>query len=92
MQTLLKMAPALAEQHRLSKKEAEQIMTTVRDLISQALEQGEDVLISDVGRLALVKRAARTGRNPQNGKPVEIKAATVVRFKQSSVLMAKLNK
>ena len=91
MQTLLKMAPALAEQHRLSKKEAEQIMSTVRDLISQALEQGEDVLISDVGRLALVKRAARTGRNPQTGKEITIAAAKVPGFRAGKALKDAVN-
>lgn len=91
MLTFKKLAPALAAKHRLTQKEADAILGTVRDLIEQTLVQGEDLHIGDIGRLMHSKRKARTGRNPQTGAALVIEAANVLKFKPSSVLLAKLN-
>jgi len=37
--------------------------------------------IPGFGKLVLVKRKARMGRNPQTGEPVKIPAKTVVKFR-----------
>ena len=92
MQTLMKMAPALAQKHRITLKQAEDILSSVRELVGEALAEGDDVVIADVGRLVVTKRRARAGRNPQNGKPLEIPARTTITFRPSSVVLDKLNK
>ncbi len=44
------------------------------------------------GSFSTTRRAARTGRNPQTGAPVDVKASTAMKFSASSVLKAELNK
>ena len=43
------------------------------------------------GSFTVAKRAARTGRNPKNGQPIEIAAKNVVRFKTGSDLADAIN-
>ena len=38
------------------------------------------------GSFSVAKRAARTGRNPQNGKPIKIAAKKVVKFRAGADL------
>ena len=92
MQTIMKLAPTLAAKHRISKKQAEEILSSVRELFADALVSGHDLVITDVGRLAVTKRRARTGRNPQTGKEIAIPARTTVTFRPSSLLLADMNK
>lgn len=92
MQTLMKMAPALAKKHRITLKEAEEILSSVRVMVGDALAVGDDVVIADVGRLVVTKRRARAGRNPQTGKVLAIPARTTITFRPSSVVLDKLNK
>lgn len=40
------------------------------------------------GTFSVTKRAARTGRNPQTGKPIKIAARKVARFKPGKELIA----
>jgi len=42
------------------------------------------------GTFSVSKRAARTGRNPQTGAAIKIKAKKVARFKAGKELSAKL--
>jgi len=42
--------------------------------------------IPGIGKLALAKRKARMGRNPQTGKAIKIPAKTVVRMRVSKVV------
>lgn len=49
--------------------------------ISLAAEGGEKVIIKGFGTFATKTRAARTGRNPRTGLPVEIAASTTLTFK-----------
>jgi DNA-binding protein HU-beta len=38
-------------------------------------------VVPGLGRLVKAHRKARTGRNPQTGEPIQIKAKTVVKFR-----------
>jgi len=43
------------------------------------------------GTFGVKERAARTGRNPQTGQPIEIKAAKVPSFKAGKALKDAVN-
>ncbi|MCX7635903.1 MAG: HU family DNA-binding protein [Syntrophales bacterium] len=63
-----------------TKKVAEAAVTCMLDAITAALKSGESVTLVGFGSFKVTKRAARTGRNPQTGKPLKIKAKKVPKF------------
>jgi DNA-binding protein HU-beta len=63
----------------------------VFDAIQEAVAQGDRVAITGFGVFEKVERAARTGRNPQTGEPVEVKAASVPKFRAGSDFKAYVN-
>jgi DNA-binding protein HU-beta len=84
--TLKHLAAALAEEHDLSKKAAEAILTDMVGKIAKHLKKGERVRIVGLGILQVRKRAARTGRNPATGEPIQIKASKKVAFRAAKEL------
>jgi len=68
-----------------------QIIDTLFELMKQALQNGEDVLISGFGKFSVKEKWARTGRNPQTGEPMKLRARKVVTFRSSRILQAKMN-
>ncbi len=62
------------------KKAAEDAVNCVLSSITKALKKGEKVTLIGFGTFSVVKRAARTGRNPQTGKEIKIKAKKVPKF------------
>jgi DNA-binding protein HU-beta len=84
--TLKHLAAALAEEHDLSKKAAEAILTDMVGKIAKHLKNGERIRIVGLGILQVRKRAARTGRNPATGEPIQIKASKKVAFRAAKEL------
>jgi DNA-binding protein HU-beta len=60
--------------------------------ITGSLKRGQRVTLVGFGTWSTSKRKARTGRNPQTGQSIKIKAKTVVRFKAGADLNKKINK
>ena len=84
--TLKHLAAALADDHELSKKAAEAILTDMVGKITKHLKKGERIRIVGLGILQVRKRAARMGRNPATGEPIQIKASTKVAFRAAKEL------
>ena len=84
--TLKHLAAALAKEHDLSKKAAEAILTDMVGKIAKHLKKGERIRIVGLGILQVRKRAARTGRNPATGEPIQIKASKKVAFRAAKEL------
>jgi nucleoid DNA-binding protein len=76
-----KLASDLADLRDVSKASAAETIDALFNLIRGATEAGEKVTLRGFGTFALKTRAARTGRNPQTGLPVEIPASTTLTFK-----------
>ena len=69
--------------------------TAVQSLIegiTSSLKKGQRVTLVGFGTFGVSKRKARTGRNPQTGESIKIKAKTIARFKAGAQLTKKLNK
>jgi DNA-binding protein HU-beta len=79
--TLRHLAAALAEEHALSKKAAEAILTDMVDMITKHLKKGDRVRIVGLGILQVRKRAARVGRNPATKEPIPTKPGKKVTFR-----------
>ena len=84
--TLKHLAAALADDHELSKKAAEAILTDLVGNITKHLKKGERIRIGGLGILQVRKRAARMGRNPATGEAIKIKASKKVAFRAAKDL------
>ena len=82
----------LADSNDLSRREAEKIIDDFLELIMDELAKDEKVVLSGFGTFEVGKRAARTGRNPQTGAEIKIKAAKVPKFKPGKALKDAVNK
>ena len=60
--------------------------------ITSSLKKGQRVTLMGFGTFGTSKRKARTGRNPQTGETIKIKAKTAVRFKAGKELDGTLNR
>ena len=73
-----------------SKRAAQDATEAVLGAISAGIKKDKAVQIVGFGSFNVTKRAARTGTNPQTGKPMKIKASKSVKFRPSSALKGKL--
>ena len=74
----------------LTKVDSKKALEATLDAIAGALVNNDKVALVGFGTFSVSKRAARTGRNPQTGAPIKIKAKKVARFKAGKELSAKL--
>lgn len=61
------------------------------EIVSDALENGGEITLPGIGKLKVSERPARTGRNPQTGKAIEIAAKKVVKFVPAKALTDAVN-
>lgn len=64
----------------ITKKEAGAAVDAAIDAIKASLAKGEKVSLVGFGSFSVKRRKARTGRNPQTGKEIKIKAKNVPVF------------
>ena len=82
---------AVAEDAGLSKTLASAAVDAVVDNITSSLKKGDQVTLVGFGTFVVRNRAARSGRNPQTGETIQIKAAKVPAFKPGKALKDALN-
>ncbi len=63
-----------------SKAAAGKALDATLEAISDALAGGDSVALVGFGTFKVAERAARTGRNPQTGKEIQIPASKTVKF------------
>ena len=84
--SLKHLAASLAESHEMPKKQAEAILNDLVGLVTKHLKKGDRIRLVGLGILQVRKRAARMGRNPATGEPIQIKASKKVAFRASKEL------
>jgi nucleoid DNA-binding protein len=82
---------AMAKDAGISKAEAQAAMDSFLDNIGASLKGGAKVTLVGFGTFSVSARAARTGRNPQSGKPIKIPAKRVPRFTPGKALKDSIN-
>lgn len=82
---------AIAESADLSKASATRALDAALDGIVETLKAGDQVVLIGFGTFSVKDRAARTGRNPQTGAPIEIAAAKIPGFKAGKALKDAVN-
>ena len=81
---------AIAEKANLTKADAKKALDAFVDATSDALKNGDRVALIGFGSFSVASRSARTGRNPQTGKTIEIAEKKVVKFKPVAELADKI--
>ncbi len=75
----------------LTKKDAENALNAVMSSITDLLAKGDSIVLPGFVSISVKKRAARKGRNPTTGAPLNIPARNTVSFKAGSKLKEAIN-
>jgi len=70
----------MAKDAGLSKAAAGKALDSFIDGVVKAVKKGNKVALVGFGTFSVAKRKARTGRNPQTGKPIQIPARKIPKF------------
>ena len=65
----------IANNADISKAAAARALDSTIDAVKKTLKKGGTVSLVGFGTFAVGKRAARTGRNPQTGETIQVKAS-----------------
>ena len=85
--TKAELVEAMANDAGITKAAAGAALDSFMANVTKALQQKDGkVTLVGFGTFAKVHRSARTGRNPQTGEPINIKARNVVTFKAGKKL------
>jgi len=82
---------AIAAKSELTKADSERALNACTEAIKDAMTKGENLQLIGFGTFSISERAARTGRNPQTGKEIQIPAKKVVKFKPGKDLSESVN-
>ncbi|MFC2972203.1 HU family DNA-binding protein [Azotobacter bryophylli] len=85
------LAAAIAEKTELSRDQASRVLNAMLDEITNALNRKDSVTLVGFGTFIQRHRGARTGKNPQTGEPVTIRASNTVAFKPGKSLRDAVN-
>ena len=77
---------SVGKEAKISKASAEKAINAFTNSVTKALKKGDKLTLTGFGTFSVVKRKARTGRNPQSGKEIKIPATRVAKFKVGNLL------
>ena len=89
--TRAQLAETIYAQVGLSRNDSAELLETVLERMSLALEAGEPVKLSGFGTFSVRQKGRRIGRNPKTGIEVPILPRRVLTFRPSQVLKAQVN-
>ncbi|MHB1645517.1 MAG: HU family DNA-binding protein [bacterium] len=89
--TKKELVDAMAKESKLSKIDSEKALNSFVNAVTGALKKGDEVKMIGFGNFSVMSRAARTGRNPQTGKAIQIKASKAPKFKAGTALKDAVN-
>jgi DNA-binding protein HU-beta len=82
---------AIAKDSGLTKADSGRALDALVTTVTKTLKKGDEIAITGFGKWSVTKRPARTGRNPQTGEPVKIKASKAPKFSPGATLKGALN-
>lgn len=77
---------ALSQNSGLSKVDAAKFTDALAKVVTEVLQSSDQVTIPGLGAFAITNRAARVGRNPKTGEPIQIAASRAAKFKAGKAL------
>ncbi|MBE6339472.1 MAG: HU family DNA-binding protein [Bacteroidales bacterium] len=81
---------AIAEKSGLTKVDSKKALDAFIEVTGETLKNDKIALVG-FGSFSVSERSARTGRNPQTGKTINIAAKKIVKFKAGNELNDKIN-
>jgi DNA-binding protein HU-beta len=84
--SLKQLAAGLAESQDMPKRQVEAMLGEFVQSLAEHLQQGSKIRIPGLGIFQVSSRAARTGRNPTTGEPIQIKASKKIAFRPAKEL------
>lgn len=87
----VELVASMAEKAELTKVDAEKALKAFIDVVTEEMKNGGKVQLVGFGTFEVSERAARTGRNPQTGETIEIKASKAPKFKAGKALKDTVN-
>ncbi len=82
---------AVAKDSGLARSDATKAVNSMLSTVTKTLKKGDVVAITGFGKFSVIKRGARTGRNPSTGATLKIKASKAPRFTAGATLKAAAN-
>lgn len=82
----------VAKEAGLTKAAADKAIAALTGAVAAALKKGDKVTLVGFGTFSVSQRAARTGKNPQTGAAIKIKASRSPKFKAGAGLKEAVNK
>lgn len=89
--TRAQLAEQIYLQVGLSRNESAELLEHVLERLAARLEAGESVKISGFGTFSVRQKGRRVGRNPKTGIEVPILPRSVLVFRPSQVMKARIN-
>lgn len=90
--TKQEMIVELANNHALTREKAATILADITEInLDNLLLNGGEATIYGIGKLKVVDRAERKGRNPKTGETIRIAPTRVVKFTATKDLKVALN-
>ncbi len=75
----------------ITKRDADAVVRTVFEAMSEALARGDRIEMRDFGAFSIRERQAREGRNPKTGESVHVAAKKALHFKAGRRLVQLIN-
>ncbi|PHR45054.1 MAG: DNA-binding protein [Fluviicola sp.] len=82
---------AVAQKTGKSQKEVKETLEAILETITETVKKGDKVTLTGFGTFSVQQTKARTGRNPQTGKSIQIKAKKRPKFKAGADLSKSVN-
>ena len=84
--TKAELVAGIAQETRLTKADSERALNALLGIAKATIKKDGRFPLAGFGTFVVVNRKARTGRNPQTGQPIQIKASKTVRFRPGKEL------
>lgn len=81
-----KLIEQMAKLSKLSKADCKRALEAMVKAVGGALKTGKSVVLTGFGTFSVMKRKARKGINPASGRPMQIPAKKVAKFKPGKAL------
>lgn len=75
----------------LTKVDSESALNALISCLTDLLAKGDSIVLPGFASLSVKERAARAGRNPSTGQPIDIAASKAVSFKAGTKLKETIN-
>ena len=81
----------VAEQGKMTKKKAEDVVNLIFDFMIEAMAKGDRIEIRGLGSFVVKEYGAYTGRNPRTGESIHVKPKKLPFFKVGKELKERVN-